>query len=76
MGFVRFVFLIPWMAFVACVHMKHYTLRVAAPFPPWDSRQQSLSTCQNLKPTFSMLRLRVVPHLSLGIVERAKRERA
>ena len=40
MSFVRFVFLIPWMAFVACVHMKHYTLRVAAPFRPWDSRQQ------------------------------------
>ena len=40
MSFVRFVFLIPWMAFVAFVHTKHYTLRVAAPFPPWDSRQQ------------------------------------
>ena len=33
MGFVRFVFLIPWMTLVACVHMKHYTLRFAAPFP-------------------------------------------
>ena len=76
MSFVRFVFLIPWMAFVACVHMKHYTLRVAAPFPPGIRASNSLSTCQNLKPTFSMFRLRVVPHLSLGIVERAKREGA
>ena len=36
MSFVRFVLLIPLTTFVACVRMKHYTLRVAAPFPAWD----------------------------------------
>ena len=40
MSFVRFVFLILWTIFVACVRMKHYTLRVTAPSPTWDSRQQ------------------------------------
>ena len=40
MSFVRFVFLILWTIFVACVRMKHYTLLVIAPSPTWDSRQQ------------------------------------
>ena len=49
MSSVRFVFLIPWMAFVACVHMRHYTLGVAAPFPPWDSHQQLIVNLSNFK---------------------------
>ena len=54
------------------------TIRYVSQHPsPLEIRtSNSSSTCQNLKPIFSMLRLRLVPHLSSGIVERAKRERA
>ena len=48
-SFVRFVFLIPWMTFVACVRMKHYTLCVAAHFPPWDSRQRLIINFSKFK---------------------------
>ena len=47
MNFVRFV-----MTFVACVRMKQMkqnTLRVAAPFPPWDSRQQLIINLSKFK---------------------------
>ena len=60
MSFVRFVFLIPWTTFVACVRMKHYTLRVAAPSPTWDSRQQLIVNLSKFKTSMNMIRTYIV----------------
>ena len=56
MSFVRFVFLIPWATFVACVRMKHYTLRFTAPSPTWDSRQQLIVNLSKFKANINMIR--------------------
>ena len=60
MSFVRFVFLIPWTTFVACVRMKHYTLRVTAPSPTWDSRQQLIISLSKFKTNINMIRTYIV----------------
>ena len=60
MSFVRFVFLIPWTTFVACVRMKHYTLRVTAPSPTWDSRQQLIVSLSKFKTNINMIRTYIV----------------
>ena len=56
MSFVRFVFLILWTIFVACVRMKHYTLRVTAPSSTWDSRQQLIVNLSKFKTNINMIR--------------------
>ena len=60
MSFVRFVFLILWTIFVACVRMKHYTLRVTAPSSTWDSRQQLIVNLSKFKTNINMIRTCIV----------------
>ena len=60
MSFVRFVFLILWTIFVACVRMKHYTLRFTPPSTTWDSRQQLIVNLSKFKTNINMIRTYIV----------------